>query len=310
LDKEPENVMDMVTPPRFSIGAVERDTGLSKDTLRVWEKRYGFPTPERDDNGERVYSAEQVEKLRIIKRLVDRGHRPSKIIGASLDALREMVDPVQTAPDPLVAALQPVLALVREHRVAELRQRLHQTLITQGLASFFVETVAPLNTAVGDAWMRGQLEVFEEHLYTETLQGVLRNAIASIPRHNRPPRILLTTVPNEQHILGLLMAEGMFALEGATTISLGTQTPIWDIVQASATQKADVVALSFSAAFPANIAAEALEELRDQLPAQVSIWAGGANPALQRRPIEGVMALPDLRLIPAHIAQWRADRAA
>lgn len=302
--------MDMVTPPSFSIGAVERDTGLSKDTLRVWEKRYGFPMPGRDDNGERVYSVEQVEKLRIIKRLVDRGHRPGKIIGATLDALREMVDPVRTIPDPVVTALQPILGLVREHRVAELRQRLNQTLISQGLGAFFVETVAPLNTAIGDAWMRGQLEVFEEHLYTETLQGVLRNAIASIPRHNLPPRVLLTTVPNEQHILGLLMAEGMFALDGATTISLGTQTPIWDIVQACATQKADVVALSFSAAFPANIAAEALEELRDQLPAQVAVWAGGANPALQRRTIEGVTALPDLRLIPPQLAQWRADRAA
>jgi methylmalonyl-CoA mutase cobalamin-binding subunit len=104
------------------------------------------------------------------------------------------------------------------------------------------------------------------------------------------------------------MAEGMFALQGATTISLGTQTPIWDIVQASAAQKADVVALSFSAAFPANIAAEALEELRDQLPAEVSIWAGGSNPALKRRPIEGVSPLPDLRLIPAMLAGWRADR--
>jgi len=300
--------MDTMQQPRFSIGAVERDTGLSKDTLRVWEKRYGFPQPERDENGERAYSAEQVEKLRVIKRLVDRGHRPSKIIGASLDALREMVDPVATMPDPVVEALQPILALVRAHRVAELRQHLHQAMISQGLASFLVDTVAPMNGAVGDAWMRGQLEIFEEHLYTETLQGVLRNAIASIPQHNRPPRILMTTVPNEQHVLGLLMAEGMFALEGATTISLGTQTPIWDIVQASAAQKADVVALSFSGAFPANIAADALEELRDQLPAEVAIWAGGANPALKRRPIEGVAPLADLRLIPVTLAVWRASR--
>jgi DNA-binding transcriptional MerR regulator/methylmalonyl-CoA mutase cobalamin-binding subunit len=300
--------MDMVQQPRFSIGAVERDTGLSKDTLRVWEKRYGFPQPERDENGERAYGADQVEKLRIIKRLVDRGHRPSKIIGASLDALREMVDPVPTSPDPVVEALQPILTLVRAHRVSELRQHLSQTLISQGLASFLVDTVAPMNGAVGDAWMRGQLEIFEEHLYTETLQGVLRNAIASIPQHNRPPRILMTTVPNEQHVLGLLMAEGMFALQGATTISLGTQTPIWDIVQASAAQKADVVALSFSAGFPANIAADALEELRDQLPAEVCIWAGGSNPALKRRPIDGVSPLADLRLIPAALAEWRTAR--
>ena len=80
---------DLTAANVFSISAVERDTGLSKDTLRVWEKRYGFPQPGRDQHGERVYPAEQVEKLRAIKRLVDRGHRPSKLMGQPLEALRE-----------------------------------------------------------------------------------------------------------------------------------------------------------------------------------------------------------------------------
>ncbi|MBV5332313.1 MerR family transcriptional regulator, partial [bacterium] len=64
---------------RFSIAAVERDTGLSKDVLRMWERRYGFPLPLRDPNGERSYPAEQVDRLRLIKRLMDQGHRPGKL---------------------------------------------------------------------------------------------------------------------------------------------------------------------------------------------------------------------------------------
>jgi DNA-binding transcriptional MerR regulator len=58
---------------QFNIAAVERDTGLSKDVLRMWERRYGFPVPERDANGERLYPADQVERLRLIKRLMDQG---------------------------------------------------------------------------------------------------------------------------------------------------------------------------------------------------------------------------------------------
>ena len=69
---------------------MERDTGLSKDTLRVWERRYAFPNPARDRNGERVYPIEQVEKLRLIKRLMDCGHRPGKIIGQSIENLRAL----------------------------------------------------------------------------------------------------------------------------------------------------------------------------------------------------------------------------
>lgn len=43
-----------------SIGAVERATGLGKDTLRAWERRYQFPKPLRDSNDERVYPLDQV----------------------------------------------------------------------------------------------------------------------------------------------------------------------------------------------------------------------------------------------------------
>lgn len=296
----------------YSIGSVERDTGLTKDTLRVWERRYGFPTPLRDAHGERVYSPEQVEKLRTIKRLLDRGHRPGRIIDRSLPELVELAEaaPVEAPAGELAEPLHGVVALVRQHRVAELRQELGQAVMRQGLAGFLTDTVAPLNRAIGDAWMRGQLETFEEHLYTETMQGTLRGAIASIPQHGRPPRVLLTTFPNEQHQLGLLMAEAMFALEGATCVSLGTQTPIFDIVMAADSHRADIVALSFSAAYPAVQVADGLEELRTKIPRRVAIWAGGGNAGLQRRAIEGVRVIQSLVAIGPAIAEWQAAASA
>mgnify|MGYP000750619079 CR=1 FL=1 len=76
----------------FNIAAVERDTGLSKDVLRMWERRYGFPVPERDANGERLYPADQVEKLRMIRRLLDHGRRPARVVGASVEELSAMLD--------------------------------------------------------------------------------------------------------------------------------------------------------------------------------------------------------------------------
>src|SRR5512136_859021 len=86
----------------LNISAVERETGLSKDVLRMWERRYGFPKPERDENAERQYSPADIAKLRAIKRLMDVGMRPGKIIGQSLDALNALAD-ARTGPrrDPL-----------------------------------------------------------------------------------------------------------------------------------------------------------------------------------------------------------------
>jgi DNA-binding transcriptional MerR regulator/methylmalonyl-CoA mutase cobalamin-binding subunit len=294
--------------PLHSISAVERDTGLSKDTLRVWERRYQFPLPERDANGERVYTPEQVEKLRALKRLIDRGHRPSKIVGQSLADLLAIVDPAQTAAEPADPAVAATIKLLRAHRVADLRQGLAQRLMRDGLARFCLETVGPLTRQVGEAWMRGQLEVFEEHLYTETVQGLLRSTLAAMPAARGAPRVLLTTFPNEQHGLGLLMAESILALEGATCISLGTQTPIWDIVLAARTHDADIIALSFSLAYPVTPAVEGLEELRAKVAKSVEVWAGGANPGLARRAVDGVTALPELDAIPDAVARWRRSR--
>ena len=69
----------------LNISAVERETGLSKDVLRMWERRYGFPKPGRDDNGERQYTPADVGKLRAMKRLMDVGVRPGKIVKLALD---------------------------------------------------------------------------------------------------------------------------------------------------------------------------------------------------------------------------------
>lgn len=297
----------------LSISAVERDTGLSKDALRMWERRYRFPQPVRDVHGERLYPPEQVEKLQTIKRLMDRGHRPGKLVAHSLQALQELCMGTHGVKagahaDAPGAELQAFLDLVKNHQVAELRKHLSQGLMREGLHHFLTGTVAPLSERVGDAWMRGQFQIFEEHLYTEALQGVLRTAIGSMPGAGRPPRMLLTTLPTEQHNLGLLMAEAMFSLEGASCISLGTQTPVWDIALAAKSQNMDIVAISFSAAFPSAQVCEGLQVLRNQVPAEVDVWAGGSNPGLGRRAIAGVTVLKSLDSVAPALAHWRASR--
>ncbi len=304
-----------------AIGAVERDTGLSKDTLRVWERRYNFPQPSRDAFGERLYPADQVDKLRAVKRLMDRGLRPGKIIHHSLDELMQLGRAPQLAVAGAKRAAAPaagpqlpppelveMVALIRTHRIDELRRAMGQAVLKHGLAHFVTALVAPLNALVGEAWINGELEVFQEHLYTEALQGVLRSAIATVPRDTGSPRVLLTTLPLEEHGLGLLMAEALLTLEGAYCVSLGVETPVADIVRAAASQRADVVALSFSAAYPVNMVRDGLDELRAALPPHTALWAGGAAAAALRRVPDGVAVLNALDSIRTMLTQWRAQR--
>jgi MerR family transcriptional regulator, light-induced transcriptional regulator len=304
-------------PVMLSIAAVERDTGLSKDTLRVWERRYGFPLPMRDAIGERSYPFDQVEKLRLVKRLLDAGHRPGRVVpmppgdldrlaatlGSAAARVRDAEPAAAMAPE-----LGPLLAAVQDNDVSRLRRLLAAALARMGLGRFVLELVAPLNVEVGEAWMQGRLEVFQEHLYTESMQVVLRNALHHLPggAPDERPRVVLATVSGEPHGLGLLMAEAMLALEGYQCVSLGVQTPVWDIVRAATALGADIVALGYTGCTNPNHVVDGLVELRTKLPPPIALWAGGSAPVLQRRVIEGVRVLATLDRVAPALAEWRA----
>jgi MerR family transcriptional regulator, light-induced transcriptional regulator len=292
-----------------SIAAVERDTGLSKDTLRVWERRYGFPQPGRDAFGERAYPLAQLDKLRVVRRLMDAGHRPGRIVGLPVEQLQQLSAPASSAHEQALVVLERDDLLVyfehiKNHRLEELRRSLSQTLLRIGLERFVVDVVAPLNAMVGDAWARGKLEVFEEHFYTEAIQAMLRQAIGSITQPSQAPRVLLTTFPLESHGLGLLMAQALLALDGARCVPLGVQTPIVDIALAAQSQNIDIVALSFSASLNPNYVLDGLVDLRSKLPERTQIWAGGNCPILQRRPPTGIQVMSRLQDIHAAMVNW------
>ena len=296
----------------LEISGVERETGLSKDVLRMWERRYGFPKPIRDVHGERRYAAPEVAKLRAVKRLMDAGMRPGKIVHCSLEELNLLGDLRQrnadapTVPEIVTAAV----GLLRRHDAFGLRNTLADLLMRQGLHRFVLETIPPINRAVGEAWMRGDLQIFEEHLYTEQLQATLRTALNAFARHAGRPRVLLTTFPGEQHSLGLLMVEALLVPEGAQCISLGVATPQDDVRRAALAHAADIVALSFSGVYPMRQAVRELEALRRQLPPAVSLWAGGAMTGLLRAPPAGVVLIPDLAATIDALQRWRGLHAA
>lgn len=293
----------------LNISAVEREVGLSKDVLRVWERRYGFPNPGRDDSGERLYAQEQVAKLRAIRRLMDVGMRPGKLIALPLHelaALGESRSPVRVD-SPAPSLERDVLACLKSHDAAALQQLLANVLMRQGVQRFVLEALVPLNRAIQDATLSGELRVFEERLYTEQALGLLRAAVSAFPRPTGAPRVLLTTLPAEQGALGLLMVEAILALEGAQCISLGTQTPLEDIRSAALAHKVHLLALSFSPMFPLRPAADSLAVLRRQVPSQVTIWVAGEMTRRIRKTLPGVLLMPELDTAASSLRAWRSQ---
>jgi DNA-binding transcriptional MerR regulator/methylmalonyl-CoA mutase cobalamin-binding subunit len=311
----------------MSIAEVERETGLGKDTLRVWERRYGFPQPSRDALGERLYPPEQLQRLRLIKRLIDDDCRPSKVVALPLDALSALVaqraaqsrtsvkkkSVPSKVSEPSLQDEPRWMTWLAQDQLDAIKHQLQQLIWRQGLARVVDEVVGPLCVAVGEAWWRGDITVYQEHLFTQTLQSVLREAIAAVDASNQErqhsPRILLTTTPGEQHALGLLMAECHFALEACQRMTLGTSTPMADIVQAVDRLDIDVLALSFSAFVSRRDIQANVKWLRQQLPQEVEIWVGGAAAVAHHKFLpQQVRLMQRAGDAARQVQQWRQDR--
>lgn len=312
-----------------TIADVARETGIQKDTLRVWERRYGFPVPSRDAAGERRYGADQLDRLRQIKRLLDAGHRPGGVVALPPEGLSQRIKAlaggvqavrtVRSGAGGQAGTLAPGvsspdwgswMAWVRDGAVAPLHQALGQHALKHGLVQTVDGLLGPLGHAVGEAWLAGDITVYQEHLYTEAVQRFLQEAVSAADRqHPAPrtaPRVLLTTLPGEQHTLGLLMAECMLALEGCERRSLGRDTPLADVVQAVDQWQMDVVALSVSALPAAAAVWAALGQLREALPSRVAIWVGGASPCLRRRQAPaGIWVMQSVQALSQQVQHWR-----
>ena len=291
----------------IDIHALARETGISKDTLRVWERRYGFPKPLRDANGERTYPLDQLTRLRAIRRLIDSGLRPGQVLRSTDSELAALLQQASTASEsgPTDSgAIRECAMLLAQRDMSTLQSRLTSALLQLGVQRFVTDIAAPLTVRVGELWETGRIAVAEEHRYSEILQQLLRSAVRTDPGTSERPRILLTTLPGEPHGLGLLMVQAWLAAERVHCVSLGTQTPASEVAAAAITYQVDVVGLSFSRIHTAAAARRELAALRALLDPSIVIWAGGRLWQQARKKLPGTEYLVDFSDLDAAIRRW------
>lgn len=283
----------------YSIGTVERDTGIGRDTLRVWERRYGFPTPLRNEKGERSYTEWQLRRLQRIRRLMDQGLRPGKLLPLSEAELNELEARLQPATPSRPSGIErDILDAIRTANAERIEQLLQEQYQQQGMQAFILHTVMPLLKTVGQLWAGGQLQIYQEHFLSDRLGRFINAEISKLPRATAKPRLLLATLPGEEHTLGLLMLDAILAARGMACVNLGSEVPMDQIGQAAQQFKADIVGLTFSGSYPyAHIRAE-LQELREHLPDKVQVWAGGEGVRRLRKLPDGVHKFTSLERLP------------
>jgi len=292
----PQGERDPHDEPRegdHSIGDVAEATGLSPETLRIWERRYGRPVALRLPSGHRRYTTAQVRWLRRVAEALARGHRPHRVIPLDDAALEELVAP--RAPAAPEGALAEHVDLVRHLAGVELRSRLLAAWDPDHHQEYLEHVIVPLVEAVGRGWADGELEVRHEHFASQVLEDVLRTARLDFPIPRHAPRVLLTTLSGERHGLGLQMAALACAARGVPYRLLGVDTPTAEIVLAARELGVDVVGISVSLATGGVETDRILAELRGLLPERVRVVVGGGGARGVRRGPRGVKYVATLR---------------
>lgn len=281
----------------MNIGAVERDTGIARDTLRIWERRYGFPEPIRNDKGERMYPEVQLRRLQRIRRLLDQGLRPGKVIGLN-DAGLDKLEANLYLEKPLSDSVKHLLTVLQNTDGTELETALSIIYQQQGMQFFITETIVPLLYTVGERWAIGKLQVFEEHLLSEVLTRFLNSEISLLQKTAMKPRVLLATLPGEKHTLGLLMLAAMLSSRNVSVVNLGGEVPLDQIVAAVERFDVDVIGVTFSSSYQYENIRRNLIELRESITEGVDIWMGGEGAKRLRKLPVGVTKFTSLDGLP------------
>lgn len=271
----------------YSIGQAAEAAGLSPATLRMWERRYGRPVPVRLPSGHRRFRECDVLWLKRVAEALARGLRPARVVAASDDELDLLLAGIR--PEPAAgAAASSLLDLVKECATEKLTAELHLLAQRLGLRSLLLECIGPLVTEIGQGWADGTLDVRHEHFATDRIEDVLRAQRAMLDRNESGPLVVLTTLPGEEHGLGVQMAAAMAANAGARVHVLGTQTPLDQIRQSALDLGADAVGISVSLVTGGPETDRTIAALLAQLPDGVTLLAGGTGARGVRRGVRGV----------------------
>lgn len=286
------------------IREVVRIAGLRREQLYMWQRRYGFPAPLRDAFGDRVYPPDQIARLKLIKQLLSEGWRAGAVVPLTESVLQSMLGLTVEDPAPLPDEIESAVKLLAQHRVGELQNHLSKLLVGQGTRKFLEATLIPLNEAVHERVVRGEMENFQELRFADLAQRLLRD-VTRLVRPTRDARqVLLATPPNDPNQLGLAILELLLFTEGVNCLTLGAGVPAQEIAGAAAAYKASVVVLLFDRGISGKIAGQEIRSLRSLLARGTPLVVSGRAVNLLAKAIADVQTAADFSSIMATMREF------
>lgn len=273
---------------KYPIKVVSQITGLSVHVIRAWEKRYNVVEPDRTDTNRRLYSEEDIEKLKLLNEALHLGHNIGSIANLTLNEIKNLlnkenrkINERRTEPIPISSEvvveelLSECMEAIMDYDAKKLESILLNASAKLTQPILIEEFVTPLVYKVGDLWHLGEIRVANEHLASAVIRSFLYNLLDSYSLNESAPVLVSATPRGQEHEFGALISGVVAASAGWRVIYLGSNLPAEEIAAVVSHLNARVVALSI--VYPSDDFHLKLElkKLKQLLSDGVSIIVGG-----------------------------------
>lgn len=295
------------------IHRVAKMAGLSKDVIRVWERRYGLVKPLRSANRYREYSDQDVALLRFLKDELDRGQTIGALAAEGRDALLQRMrsSSVPTAQEltPHQHLLDELASLLDPLDKARFEQKLNGAVAVIPFEEAVHRILLPLQRRVGELWHEERLNVAVEHYVTKIVQQKLFSVINQLPVNDAGPRVVIACPEGESHEIGAQAVAYLAATRGCQVFYLGPNLPVSDLQVFCDRVKPDLILLSLTEIKSEEIAKRLVKEVAT-LAAHWPVGIGGQGalaiePLLQSAKIELLDDLATLHNRLSHLVAAR-----
>jgi MerR family transcriptional regulator, light-induced transcriptional regulator len=260
------------------IHRVARLTGLSKDVIRVWERRYGLVKPSRSSNRYREYNDEEVALLRFVKGQMEQGATIGALAAEGRDPLiarMRIATPVSTEEQkPHERLLDDLMKSLDPLDKAGFERRLNGAVAVIPFEEAIQRILLPLQRRIGELWHQARLNTAVEHYVTKIVQQKLFSVMNQLPVNESGPRILIACPEDETHEIGAQAVAYIAATRGCHVYYLGPNLPNSDLLTFCETITPDLVLLSLTQVKPEATVLQQLKEL-ELLATRWSVAVGG-----------------------------------
>lgn len=227
----------------FSIKDIENLTGIKSHTLRIWEQRYGIPSPKRTETNIRYYDDEDLKLLLNVSMLNKQGHKISQLTSLSKEELENMALTYSEDVEDAGIQLDSMLAAMFNLDENAFEKILSSHVLKFGLEYTMAHLFFPFLKRIGVLWQTGQVNPAFEHFMSNLIRQKLIVAIDAQVHTIKPEskKFILFLPEGEMHEIGLLFANFVLRARGHQTIYLGQNLPYTDLDSVIGQYKADYV---------------------------------------------------------------------